>query len=347
MVSPPGCDADVAKAAQQPPEPSAKNTQSIASTPAPSSKRRVPDSSRSPSPAAKRREGRPAYRPEEDDFIRFCRDDLCQSWECSTKLFNQTWHWDGTTRPRKIPGLQSRYYRLLEESVRDRKKATCGRPELGILEKTNRRYWWMTGAFTEEERAEFEKWRASKAEHGSEPELRMDTSGSYSSEGREDEQEEEEEDETSPLQSDEEDHLMQESNSPMPPSNQQSETGDQDDDDFHPHLMVPIAVSSATTDEEDQHDLSNAVAIAKALKMRRQIPYGRIELSPESADLMSSLRAPCKAGSTRVARRIKSRKRHRKGSTDEQSQGSEGWGDRTQMTDEGIEFLMPSRESNS
>lgn len=222
----------------------------------------------------------------------------------------------------------------------------------------------MTGAFTEEERAEFEKWRASKAEHGSEPELRMDTSGSYSSEGREDEQEEEEEDETSPLQSDEEDHLMQESNSPMPPSNQQSETGDQDDDDFHPHLMVPIAVSSATTDEEDQHDLSNAVsghplaqtwhqpneeqvAIAKALKMRRQIPYGRIELSPESADLMSSLRAPCKAGSTRVARRIKSRKRHRKGSTDEQSQGSEGWGDRTQMTDEGIEFLMPSRESNS
>ncbi|KAF8242807.1 hypothetical protein K440DRAFT_615432 [Wilcoxina mikolae CBS 423.85] len=70
---------------------------------------------------AQKRKPRPQYDPEQDDFIRFCQDDLCQSWEFSAKLYNQFWHADGANE-RKVPGLQSRYYRLLDESVRDRKK---------------------------------------------------------------------------------------------------------------------------------------------------------------------------------------------------------------------------------
>jgi hypothetical protein len=106
--------------------------------------------------AATKRAPRLQYGPEQDDFIRFLRDDLCQTWDNTAKLYNQHWHEDGVNK-REIPGLQSRYYRLLDESVRDRKKELVGRPELGILAKTDRRYWWMAGAYTDEERAEMER----------------------------------------------------------------------------------------------------------------------------------------------------------------------------------------------
>ncbi|KAF8542313.1 hypothetical protein BDD12DRAFT_825915 [Trichophaea hybrida] len=112
----------------------------------------------STSTPAQKRKPRPQYDPEQDDFIRFCRDDLCQSWEFSAKLYNQFWHADGSSE-RKVPGLQSRYYRLLDESVRDRKKEEVGRPELGILAKTDRRYWWMAGQYSDEEREEIERER--------------------------------------------------------------------------------------------------------------------------------------------------------------------------------------------
>lgn len=105
--------------------------------------------------AAKKRKGRPPYTSEQDDFIRFVRDDLCHSWDVTAKLYNQHWHADDEGK-REIPGLQSRYYRLFPEPVRDRKKELCGRPELGLLSKTNRRYWWMIGMYTDEERVEIE-----------------------------------------------------------------------------------------------------------------------------------------------------------------------------------------------
>jgi len=120
----------------------------------PSSMRKRSAPTTSPSSAgnaAKKRKNRPPYSAEQDDFIRFVRDDLCHSWEVSAKLYNQHWHADGVEK-REIPGLQSRYYRLLDESVRDRKKDTVGRPELGVLAKTDRRYWWMEGMYTPEER---------------------------------------------------------------------------------------------------------------------------------------------------------------------------------------------------
>jgi hypothetical protein len=120
----------------------------------PSSTRKRSALTRSPSSAgnpAKKRKNRPPYSAEQDDFIRFVRDDLCHSWEVSAKLYNQHWHADGVDK-REIPGLQSRYYRLLDESVRDRKRDTVGRPELGVLAKTDRRYWWMEGIYTPEER---------------------------------------------------------------------------------------------------------------------------------------------------------------------------------------------------
>lgn len=110
------------------------------------------------SPATKRRV-RPPYSTEQDDFIRFVRDDLCHSWVIAQKLYNQFWHPGGDGK-REIPGLQSRYYRLLNTSVRERKKDSVGRPELGILAKTDRRYWWMTGAYDPEERREMEREKA-------------------------------------------------------------------------------------------------------------------------------------------------------------------------------------------
>jgi hypothetical protein len=104
-------------------------------------------------PAGGSRPARPPYSQEQDDFIRFCRDDLCQSWEGTQRLYNQHWAVDKASE-RKIPGLQSRYYRLLDVPVRDRKRGSLGRPELGILATTTRRYWWMAGMLTDEERAE-------------------------------------------------------------------------------------------------------------------------------------------------------------------------------------------------
>jgi len=296
----------------------------MAPTPAPNPKRLC-----SPSPAAKRREGRPAYRPEEDDFIRFCRDDLCQSWECSTKLFNQTWHWDGTTQPRKIPGLQSRYYRLLEESVRDLKKATCGRPELGILEKTNRRYWWMTGAYTDEERTETQKCRHGvEAKQRSGLKRRRATSSTYSSEDEEEEEESEDEGKEDGLQ---------ELTTSEPPSHGEPETGNQDDNNPYQH-MVPIPVSS--TDEH--HDLTDMCGYPRARiwhqrgDRRFHVNMGIPFTEPDNANLIPH-QALNKVEPALVARRIKSRKRRCRGLAEEQSQGSGGRAGRIQPTGEGID----------
>lgn len=83
----------------------------------------------------------------------------------------QYWHPTGEGK-REIPGLQSRYYRLLEQPMRDRKrkiepgplsrrkaeaKDSLGRPEEGILAKTNRRYYWMEGYYTYEEREQMRR----------------------------------------------------------------------------------------------------------------------------------------------------------------------------------------------
>lgn len=113
------------------------------------------DGGRRPAKATKRR-NRPPYTVEQGDFIRFVRDDLCHTWEMTASLYNQFWHPDGENE-RHISGLQSRYYRLLDVPVRDRKKLSAGsvgRPELGILAQTSRRYWWMEGMFTDDERRE-------------------------------------------------------------------------------------------------------------------------------------------------------------------------------------------------
>ena len=119
------------------------------------SKKRRLSSGAEDSPATKRRV-RPPYSTEQDDFIRFVRDDLCHSWVVAQKLYNQFWHPGGDGK-REIPGLQSRYYRLLNTSVRERKKDSVGRPELGILAKTERRYWWMLGSYDDVERRQLAK----------------------------------------------------------------------------------------------------------------------------------------------------------------------------------------------
>ncbi|KAI5776950.1 hypothetical protein EDC01DRAFT_434218 [Geopyxis carbonaria] len=129
-------------------------------SPAPRSRSRSPSPDHSPDssgddmhPPLKKRCVRPPYSKEQDDFIRFVRDDLCHSWDTSARLYNQFWHPSGAGK-REIPGLQSRYYRLLPDPVRERKKESVGRPELGILAKTQRRYWWMVGAYEDSEREE-------------------------------------------------------------------------------------------------------------------------------------------------------------------------------------------------
>ena len=103
-----------------------------------------------------RRKPRLQYNTEQDDFIIFCRDDLCQSWDWTARLYNQHWHPTGEN-VREIPGLQSRYYRLIDCSVRERKKDALGRPDMGLLATTNKRYWWMAGAYSDDERAELER----------------------------------------------------------------------------------------------------------------------------------------------------------------------------------------------
>ncbi|KAF8416810.1 hypothetical protein EV426DRAFT_684445 [Tirmania nivea] len=89
---------------------------------------------------------RPQYTEEQEDAIRFHRDDLCMTWTQVMNCYNGLYDlktgkpWDS----RSISGLQSRYYRLLDIPVNHAKKQSKPRPDLGILVmKPHTRYWWM------------------------------------------------------------------------------------------------------------------------------------------------------------------------------------------------------------
>lgn len=88
---------------------------------------------------------RPMYTQEQEDAIRFHRDDLCMTWNQVEEAYNGLYYEDGTPWERRtISGLQSRYYRLLPIPVNESKKQAKPRPELGILiTDPERRYWWM------------------------------------------------------------------------------------------------------------------------------------------------------------------------------------------------------------
>lgn len=98
---------------------------------------------------------RPTYTQEQEDAIRFHRDDLSMTWTQVEEAYNGLCYADGTPWERRtISGLQSRYYRLLPVPVNTTKKQAKPRPELGILIMApERRYWWMsTSEMTPEER---------------------------------------------------------------------------------------------------------------------------------------------------------------------------------------------------
>ncbi|RPB26638.1 hypothetical protein L211DRAFT_866146 [Terfezia boudieri ATCC MYA-4762] len=89
---------------------------------------------------------RPQYTEEQEDAIRFHRDDLCMTWTEVMNAYNDLY--DSETgkkwESRSISGLQSRYYRLLDIPVNHAKKQSKPRPDLGILVmKPHKRYWWM------------------------------------------------------------------------------------------------------------------------------------------------------------------------------------------------------------
>ena len=98
---------------------------------------------------------RPTYTQEQEDAIRFHRDDLSMTWTQVEEAYNGLCYADRTPWERRtISGLQSRYYRLLPVPVNTTKKQAKPRPELGILIMApERRYWWMsTSEMTPEER---------------------------------------------------------------------------------------------------------------------------------------------------------------------------------------------------
>jgi len=97
---------------------------------------------------------RPQYTEEQEDAIRFHRDDLCMTWTQVMNAYNDLYDQDTGRQweSRSISGLQSRYYRLLDIPVNHAKKQSKPRPDLGILVmKPHKRYWWMGQA--PEERA--------------------------------------------------------------------------------------------------------------------------------------------------------------------------------------------------
>ncbi|KAF8469461.1 hypothetical protein BDZ91DRAFT_720281 [Kalaharituber pfeilii] len=122
-------------------------------------------SSTSPSrrPYSGPRPPRPTYTQEQEDAIRFHRDDLSMTWTQVEEAYNSLCYADGTPWERRtISGLQSRYYRLLPMPVNESKKQCKPRPELGILIMApERRYWWMsTSQMTPEERRESSQYNA-------------------------------------------------------------------------------------------------------------------------------------------------------------------------------------------
>ncbi|KAL7276690.1 hypothetical protein RUND412_000307 [Rhizina undulata] len=96
--------------------------------------------------AKAKRETRYCYSDEQDDFIRFYRDDLENSWDEVLELYNQHWHPDAgpdsELPSRSVSGLQSRYYRVLKTPIKQR-KMMAPRPHLGLLCNTDRKYPWM------------------------------------------------------------------------------------------------------------------------------------------------------------------------------------------------------------
>jgi len=211
----------------------------------------------------------------------------------------------------------------------------------------------MTGAYTEKERAEMEEMRARESEQMPAPEQGRESSGSYSSDGDEGDEEE------SLGRSSDEDEEQRSRNHTMPtsPSRDEREAQKQNGDNPHEHPMAPVTVASAATDADDQHDLTDAVsgnsldpvqqqpnarqvAIAKALKLRRQVGTEAVD-----SELMSAVRAPCRTGSTRVARQIRNRMRTGRNPTEEQSQEPRRWENRGQTADESMDVPMPDRES--
>ena len=95
---------------------------------------------------------RPQYTEEQEDAIRFHRDDLCMTWTQVMNAYNDLYDHDTGRQweSRSISGLQSRYYRLLDIPVNHAKKQSKPRPELGILVmKPHKRYWWMGQAAEE------------------------------------------------------------------------------------------------------------------------------------------------------------------------------------------------------
>ena len=100
----------------------------------------VPELENSPG----RRAPRSTYSQEQEDAIRFHRDDLGMSWIQVEEAYNGLYDEDGTLWERRtITGLQSRYYRLVP--VTETKSRSNPRSHLGLLSvNPERRYWWMS-----------------------------------------------------------------------------------------------------------------------------------------------------------------------------------------------------------
>ena len=89
---------------------------------------------------------RTTYSQEQEDAIRFLRDDLGMTWVQVEEAYNCLYYADGTPWEwRTMSGLQSRYYRLMP--VIGTKNKVNPRPHLGILSMNpERRYWWMSSS---------------------------------------------------------------------------------------------------------------------------------------------------------------------------------------------------------
>jgi hypothetical protein len=289
------------------------------------------------------RPARPPYSQEQDDFIRFCRDDLCQSWEGCQRLYNQHWAAVDKASERKIPGLQSRYYRLLDVPVRDRKRGSLGRPELGILATTTRRYWWMQGMYTDEERAEAGRERQNTRESTDLASSNREPTTSGSGAGEDDYEVSSDEEmlDSFPATEDsdggEQEHVPDRDGSPCPKRQDIGKgkasgdagkcadffitaTSDEENQDdivarlakIKNQLNSRVRASTSPSPNPGNADQRNQDSVEEVLRIRRQDPS--VELDEDvDMDMMHAIRVPMVPGTARVSRKIMHRKRSLRG----------------------------------
>jgi len=104
-------------------------------------------------PDREKRASRPQYSLEENHAITYLRDDVGLDWrqtQAKHNIFFKNAKGPGidssTGTNRSISGLQSRYYRIHgaeTEEEREELRLRAPRPELGLIQGTTARYWWM------------------------------------------------------------------------------------------------------------------------------------------------------------------------------------------------------------